>query len=376
MIFFSTINKNLNGSNTKNREQVYIIGNGWASFYFCKYLDKTKYEPIIIAPNKKVLNTPKLIKYVFDQSTNVEFENTYAEIIDASLLDIDFENKQLILSNDEKISFDKNLVLAIGSEVNYYGVNGAKEYSFPLKTLSDAKNLNYVLNNKTINCINIIGSGPTGIELCSLFDKNYSKIKTNPFVSIRLFEAMDNILLGFSDKTKFDINKYFLENTSVNIYKGCAINEITPSFITTKQNNFKSELTIWTGGVKFNGFGRTLLFDTLNNLLDEKNKISSRGINVNDNFAISSDKLIKLTNIYCLGDMVANKGPPTAQNAKHQAQWLAKYFNNNMNINKIAPYQIKSNGKVLHLKDKLYIESDYYTGFMPQWMDTMIEFFY
>jgi NADH dehydrogenase FAD-containing subunit len=364
-----------------SREKVYIIGNGWSSYYFCKNLDKTKYEPIIIAPNKKVLNTTKLVKYVFDTSTDVEFENPYAEIIDDFLINIDFENKCLILM-DKSIPYDKNIVLAIGSEVNYYGVEGAKEHSFPLKTLSDAKNLNYVLNNNLnnpINTINVIGSGPTGIELCSLLDKYNSRFKTSQFFNIKLIEGMDNILPGFSDKTKLDINQYFSKNSSLSIFKNYLVNEILPKHILTADKyDFKSDLTIWTGGVKFNGFGRTLLFDTLNNLLDDKNKITPRGISVNDNFAIDSDKLNKSTNtnIHCLGDMVANKGPPTAQNAKHQAQWLANYFNNNMNINKVEPYKTKSYGKVLHLKDKLYIESDYYTGFMPQWMDTMIEFFY
>jgi NADH dehydrogenase len=366
------------------REKVYIVGNGWASFYFCKNVDKTKYEPIIIAPNNKVLNTTKLIKYVFDSSTNVEFENPYAEVINSSLIDIDYENKQLKLSNDEKISYDKNIVLAIGSEVNYYGIEGCKENSFSLKTLQDA----IVLNNKLKNIgselyrhdngfnINVIGSGPTGIEFCAELSclKKNTFLKNFPFTRLNLIEAMNEILPGFTNKTKTQIENHLMD---VNIYKKYPVNKICNNKVITSIDIFKSDLTIWTGGVKFNGYEQTTLYHTLNNLLNEKNKITPRGIAVNDNFAIDSDKLIKsTTNIYCLGDMVANKGPPTAQNAKHQAQWLALYFNNKMDANRIEPYKIKSYGKVLHLKNKIYIESDYYTGFMPQWMDTMIEFFY
>ena len=43
----------------KQREKVYVVGNGWGSYYFVKNLNKNKFEPIIIAPNQKVLNTPK-----------------------------------------------------------------------------------------------------------------------------------------------------------------------------------------------------------------------------------------------------------------------------------------------------------------------------
>ena len=82
--------------------------------------------------------------------------------------------------------------------------------------------------------------------------------------------------------------------------------------------------------------------------------------------------------------MVANKGPPTAQNAKLQAKWLANYFNKQTNkpLEKqvmIDPFIIPNNKetvKLLHLRDKIYIESQYYSGFMPQWMNTMIEHFY
>lgn len=79
----SKINKYLNKSNNKEKEPVkelvYVVGNGWSSYYFVKNLDKSKFEPVIIAPNLNVLNTPKLVNRVIDPNAIVEFPNPHAE---------------------------------------------------------------------------------------------------------------------------------------------------------------------------------------------------------------------------------------------------------------------------------------------------------
>ena len=45
------LNEYIDLSNNKEKELVYVVGNGWASYYFVKNLDKSKFKPVIIAPN-------------------------------------------------------------------------------------------------------------------------------------------------------------------------------------------------------------------------------------------------------------------------------------------------------------------------------------
>ena len=146
-------NKSDQSNHTDNkRKKVYVVGNGWASYYFCKNLDKSKYEPIIIAPNEKVLNTTKLIDLIFDETVSAEFPNPHAKIINGKLLNIDFSNKKLILYDDQEIKFDSEpIVLAIGSEVNDYGIDGVKTHGYFLKTKDDAYKLLGIFKGKVIS---------------------------------------------------------------------------------------------------------------------------------------------------------------------------------------------------------------------------------
>ncbi len=45
----------------KNREPLYVIGNGWSSYFFLKNINKRQYRPIVISPNEFGLNTSKLV---------------------------------------------------------------------------------------------------------------------------------------------------------------------------------------------------------------------------------------------------------------------------------------------------------------------------
>ena len=67
--------------------------------------------------------------------------------------------------------------------------------------------------------------------------------------------------------------------------------------------------------------------------------------------------------VYALGDIVAKKGPPTAQNAKQQGIFLAQYFNSG--FIKTLPYVYKEKGRVLDIADGLIVEYKGYVITLP-----------
>ena len=369
------INKYLNKSNNKEKEPVkelvYVVGNGWSSYYFVKNLDKSKFEPVIIAPNLKVLNTPKLVNRVIDPNAIVEFPNPHAKKILNLVEDIDIVNSSLITKSGSKYQF-KRVVFAIGSEPNDFGIPGVKEHTYKFKTIEDADLLrNKILNDQLLNStIYIVGSGVTGIELGSKLNNNINGMK--------IIEGMSEILPGFDNKTKSVIYDYLTKpSTGFEIKLSHMVKSINQNQIMLglgdksiiNENYSKiNDIIIWTGGVRFNGFGRTKLFETLNSITP----IKPRGLDVEPDFSLKSNNMI-----YCLGDMVGNAGPPTAQNAKNQGIWLAGYFNSGFDVDYIKsnPYKVKSKGKMIHLKDKVYLESDYYSGFIPGFIANIVEWF-
>lgn len=333
-----------------DREEIYIIGNGWSSYYLIKNLDKRKYKTIIISKNNKILNTPKLVKSL-KNNNDYNFKNLNTDIIINKVIDID-ENK--IITKHKNYKY-KNVVFCIGSDTNNYGIKGVKEYSYKFKTLEDMNKLKETLNNKKLKNICIIGSGAVGIELSIL-------LKNNGY-NIKVIEGMNNILPGFNKKTKEDIEKY-LEKKNIELYKNNFVKCIEKDKIITNKNIFNYDIAIWSGGIKFSGYENTILFKTLN----KYKRITPRGIEVNNNFSIN-DK----NNIFCIGDMVSNKGPPTAQNAKNQAVWLSKYLNNNKK--EIDEYKIREKGKVLHLCEDMYLENEIFNGFILKPINYIIDFF-
>lgn len=349
--FMYYIKKNMIQSNNINeKENLIIVGNGFGSLYLQKYLDNNKFDKKIIAENDKVLYTPKLVKSIYKEES--EKINPNNKIIKDIIEEIKFNDK-IINGNENKYNYDK-VIFCIGSETNDFGINGVKEYAFKFKTEEDKNKLKEKLADENIKKISIIGSGAVGIELSSLLkSKGYE---------VTIIEGMKEILPGFNNKTKEEIEKYLCEN-NIRLIKENFVKSINEKTIITDKQTIEYDLVIWSGGIKFNGYETTNLYKNLN----EKANITLRGIHVKDNFSIDNNN-----SVFCIGDMVANMGPPTAQNTKNQAKWLSQYLNNDK---KDIEYEIKDKGKVLHLNDKMYLESEYYNGYIIKPMNYFIDFF-
>lgn len=363
------INELFQTNDNEIKEKVYVVGNGWGSYFFVKNLDKKKYEPIIIAPNAKVLNTPKLTNLLINPNAKVEFDNPHSEIILDMVEDIDIEKKNIITKSGSIYPYTK-VVLSIGSEPNDFGIEGVNKYAYKFKTISDANLLREILNNLTINNkIYVVGSGITGIEIASKIGKIFN---------VKVIEGLGTILPGYNDKTKNIIWDHLKKTQrNIEIETNTMVKSIGNDYIKifkTQSNeiidysfNNKKDLIIWSGGVRINGFGsKTTLFNTLNKIIP----IKPRGIDVREDFSIKSD-----LDIYCIGDMVANKGPSSAQNARIQGEYLAKYFNSGLDKDYLQKnkFEIKSKGKLVHLLSDIYLESEYYSGFIPEFLNKIIE---
>lgn len=376
----------------EKKEKVYVVGNGWASYYFVKNLDKLKFEPVIIAPNSNVLNTPKLVNRAVDANAVVEFPNPYAKKILDVVEDINVDNSTLITKSGTTYPYTR-VVFAIGSEPNDFGIPGVDAHTLKFKTIADADLLREKINSLyTDSKIYIVGSGVTGIELGT---KITSLEGFNGFhgVSIRIIDGLDNILPGYNDKTKQVVReKINLEYPNIELILNSFVKSIElktdgnkllkcHNNITNKTSHYhfwyypypypselrtNFDIIVWTGGVRFKGFGRTRLFHTLNSITP----IKPRGLDVEPDFSLKNKNTI-----YCLGDMVGNAGPPTAQNAKNQGIWLAGYFNSGFDADYIKsyPYEITSKGKMVHLNDKVYLESKYYSGFISNFVSKITE---
>ncbi|MGG1634505.1 NAD(P)/FAD-dependent oxidoreductase [Paenibacillus sp. FSL K6-3182] len=187
-------------------------------------------------------------------------------IIVDSVKEIKPNEKQVVLESGQVQKYD-TLVVALGSETNYFGIPGLEENSLVLKSVADANKIRKHVEdrldaykksgNKADATIVVGGGGLTGVELVGEFADRLPEVcrsKGIDFNDISLYcvEAGPAVLPIFP-KVLIDRAVTSLEKRGVNFITSVAITEATKSSVSLKDGRtIESSTIIWTGGVKGN----------------------------------------------------------------------------------------------------------------------------
>src|SRR5262245_13277984 len=110
---------------------------------------------------------------------------------DGDVTGIDLDARRVTFARRDPITYDY-LVIALGAQVTFFGVDGAAEHAFPLYTLADAVRLrSHVLDmwedadrdpalvDAGVLNVAVVGGGPTGVEsagaLAELYRQEFVK---------------------------------------------------------------------------------------------------------------------------------------------------------------------------------------------------------
>ncbi|MBD2870263.1 NAD(P)/FAD-dependent oxidoreductase [Paenibacillus arenilitoris] len=159
------------------------------------------------------------------------------------------------------------LVVALGSETNYFGIPGLEENSLVLKSVADANRIRAHVEakldaykasgNKADATIVVGGGGLTGVELVGEFADKLPEVcrsKGIDFADVSLYcvEAGPAVLPIFP-KNLIERAVESLEKRGVTFITGVAITEATKNTVSLKDGNtIEASTIIWTGGVKGN----------------------------------------------------------------------------------------------------------------------------
>ena len=240
------------------------------------------------------------------------------------------------------------LVVALGSETNFFGMADVEKNAYTMKTLNDAVMLrnrvidmleqaenetNPILRKSFLNFV-VVGGGFAGIETAGeLMDLLLDARKYYPTIhkedlKVIVLEAMGEILPGFNKKlADFAKNKLIERGIDIQLKKAVTSfdgNEVTIKTLdetpkdSIDQSEVKSIITktlIWTAGVTPVNTIKRSMFKT------EKGKI------IINNFL----EVPKFPGVFAIGDCalfidpITNRPfPPTAQIAEAQAKMAAK----------------------------------------------------
>jgi NADH:ubiquinone reductase (H+-translocating) len=270
----------------RRRPRVLVLGGGFAGIGAAHKLKKSDadvvvvdkhdyhtFQPLLYQVATGLLEQPAVghpIRDLFHKQDNVRIHQD-------EVTGIDLDARRVEFAELEALGYDY-LVLGLGAEVNFFGVEGAAEHAFPLYTLTDAVRLkNHVLKtweeadlkpalveDGALNVV-VVGGGPTGVETAGamaelyngVFKKDYPDVPEGA-ATITLVEAGPEIFPMF----KPDIREYTvgaLEKRGVDVQTGDVVESISPTRVKLKSGDeLEAHTLVWGAGLQGNELVRSL----------------------------------------------------------------------------------------------------------------------
>ena len=260
------------------KPRVVVIGGGFAGQALIRALRNKPVDILLIDKNNYMTFQPLLYQVATSELEPEEIAYPLRGIVQnqsnvrfrlGEVLCVDWTKKRVILSDACQVPFDF-LVIAAGTTPNYFGIEGAEEFCFPLKKLNDAIKLrshvlklfemadqNPSLIKKGILNFVITGGGPTGVEMAgALIELLQHTLKRDyphlPLDKARvvLVEANDTLLRMFKDESQMHaIEK--LKESGVHIALDEKVVRVTKRGVYLKsQRIIPTATAIWAVGVK------------------------------------------------------------------------------------------------------------------------------
>lgn len=344
--------------------KVVIIGAGFGGIALAKAFKNKKVDVLLIDKNNYHNFQPLMyqiatgglepysiaypVRRIFRGYKNIRFRM-------AEVKSVDTKSKQ-IKSSTGSFPYD-HLILATGSQTNYFNFEPIKNEIFTLKSIPDALNIrNFIFQNlekalakpkdetlDEILSIAIIGGGPAGIEIAGALAemKKYVIPKDFPDLDvskmhINLYEANDRLLKAMSEEASAKSLEY-LKNMGINVNLNSRINSYENDKLTDVTGNvFYTDTVIWTAGVKgapIEGLPENSIVSGNRILVDAFNQV----LNCEDIFAIGDVAA-------CVTDKNPRGLPMLAPVAQQQGRHLTKNILRKIKNNPMQPFIYKDHG--------------------------------
>jgi NADH:ubiquinone reductase (H+-translocating) len=202
------------------------------------------------------------LRKLFEHHPNVDVKMATAEAIDPVA--------HTVTATDGHVYEGDAVVVAAGSQPNFFRTPGAREHAFPLYSLHDAEVLRSrilgvfedadrdpsLVDQGALNFV-IVGGGPTGVETAgALADmihetmvREYSDLAVSA-AEVHIIDLGHALLAPFSDTAHEYVSKV-LGKRGVRIHLGTAVKEVSPGHVTLADGTtIRTRCVVWGGGIK------------------------------------------------------------------------------------------------------------------------------
>ena len=238
--------------------------------------------------------------------------------------DVDTDDRVVELRGGDAVEYDY-LLVAVGTQTDFYGIDGLEEHSLTLKGVDDAREIHEAVTEAvaaatTENPAEVVvgGAGLSGIqtagEVAEYRDEHRAPI------DVTLVEGLDEVFPGNDPEVQGELRER-LEDADVEILTGEFISAVDAETVSLGGGEDESptelsyDVLVWTGGIT----GQ----DELADAGVEQDERSNR-IHAESDFRTSDDR------VFCIGDSALidqgedDPAPPTAQAAWQAADVAGK----------------------------------------------------
>lgn len=345
--------------------RIVIIGGGFAGVALAKKLSKQEVQVVLLDKHNYHTFQPLLyqvstgglepdsIAYPIRKILK-DFPNFYFRLANVNKIDTE---KNKVITNIGDLKFDY-LVVASGSETNYFGNSDIEKYSMAMKTIPQSLNLRSLIlenfeealltsdlneRNALMNFV-IVGGGPTGVELAGalaeikkgILPKDYPDLDTR-LAQINIIQSSDCILKGMSENASKKAED-FLEKLGVHVWKNVRVTNYDGKTVTTNTDlTFDSATVVWAAGVK----GATIKGLDAEEFVTRGNRLLVNEFNQVKGFK----NIFAIGDIACLvSDEFPNGFPMMAQPAIQQGEQLGDNLLRLIEEKPMIPFVYKDKG--------------------------------
>ncbi len=345
------------------RPRVVVVGTGHGGLEAVKALDGApvdvllidrnnyhKFQPLLYQVGTSGLspgNITQPARHIFQDQANFDFRL-------GQVVGVDLGAQRVRLEPGPPVGYDY-LILAAGASTNYFGVEGAQRFGFPLKNVPDAINLrSHVIGqfeaaNRHPDLIEdgaltfaIVGGGATGVETAGALVELFDRVLERDFpgldvdrARVIVLERGDALMAPYKPALRAYTQRV-LERRGVEVRLHAAVERVTASAVhLAGGETIQTQTLIWAAGVRANP------------LADEL------GVEQTDGHRVVVDAHLRLAGraeVFVVGDMAGARGPDgelypqVAQVAIQQGHYAADSIRRALGGRPAAPFRYRDLG--------------------------------
>ncbi len=372
--------------NPENQKKVVIVGGGFGGVAAAKRLAKEKKVSVtLVTKNPFFEYYPALYKLVTGAlaiEVCVPYEKIFRDskvsVIQGFYQSYDQDKKSVTLLDNQIIPYDY-LILAMGSETNYFNIPGIKEFAFSFKSAQEALALKQhflelLQKSKDVSKdelvkrfhVTVVGGGPSGVELAgditTYLRRMARQYHVDPsFVTVDLFESNPRVLAMMPERVS-KVAEGRLRKLKVNLYTNRTLMAQDLDNITASGMTMSSGTVIWTAGTKIHESFGSLPVD------------AKKRVVVGTDLSLLEDKTV-----FVIGDGASAPGTGLAQGAIAHGSYVGDVISNQISNKPVTAYKGKTLGYVVPIGHNWAVFSYKkitISGFIPWIMRSVVDFRY